>query len=175
MERHFSLMVPIHSQKGGVSMFKCKKAMGKKWFVVLAAVSLCLAWMIPSSRAEAPDKSMAKQTVDLLRAPVEKVFGKVKVKSHEKSEIYGTVVSINFHPEEMKLDPTWGEKMVGVLKIVGAENPEISSESDWGPTEVRADSLNVGEKEAASVQCVLSSELDHLAVTMMFPGGMLKR
>ena len=156
-------------------MFGCKNRGEKQWFVLLAVVSLCLFGVSQESPAGTPDNSMAKQTIDLFKTPVEKAFGPVKVKSHEKSEIYGTVVSIDFLPEEKKLDPTWGDKMVGILNALGAVDAKISSKSDWGPTEVRAESLKVGEREAASIQVVPSSELDAMALTMMFPGGMLKR
>jgi hypothetical protein len=157
-------------------MFEYKNVKIKLLFVFLAVVSLCLVGTGKESPAETSGKSIADQTIERLKTPLEKELGDIKVgMKYEKREIFGTVVGFDCWLEKGKLDSTWGEKVVRVLNTLGATGAQISARSDSGPTEVRAESLKVGEKEATSVQCVPSSDGYSLGWSLMFPSGLLKK
>jgi|GEM_PF-5556453 len=111
--------------------------------------------------ATEPDETtLAEDTMKTLEGPLTKEFerpmtGKLGYEGHQ-SLIH--VIAIDYPLEPGELDAGWGEKVVRALKAAGATDAAISSKSDWGPTEVTAKSLPVGEMKAVSVQFVISQE-----------------
>jgi len=155
-------------------MFESKNVEFKISLVVIVAVSFLLVSTWKESLAQAESEGIADQTIGLMEAPLKQELGPGQIESkYEKSEIYGTVVAFDFCLQAGVLDSTWGAKAVRVLNELGATDAKITATSDVGPTEVRAESLQVGEMKAMSVQCVPSSEGDCIGWSIMFPGGML--
>jgi len=112
-------------------------------------------------RATEPDEAtLAEDTMKTLEEPLTKEFGRPMTGTlgYEGHQSVMHVIAIDYQLEPGELDAGWAEKVVRALEAAGATAAAISSKSDWGPTEVRAESLPVGEMKAVSVQFVISQE-----------------
>jgi len=122
-------------------------------------------------RATEPDETtLAEDTMKTLEGPLTKEFGRPMTGKlgYEGHQSVVHVIAIDYQLKPGELDAGWGEKVVRALEAVGAADAAISSKSDWGPTEVRAESLPVGERKSASVQFVISQEDNVISCSMGF-------
>jgi hypothetical protein len=109
------------------------------------------------------------QIKNLLKNELEKEFGPLNDKIiHDKTEIYGRVIGIDFVlPDGKRLDDTWGAKVGEALSRLGITGV---NEGD----EVRADGQEIAGKMASSMQFTTArgyEDPDVIGFVAMFSGN----
>jgi hypothetical protein len=140
-------------------------------FLSILIVMLSLA-MIPVVIATEPDEStLAEDTMKLLEEPLTREFGRPMpgVIVYEKHQSIVHVIGIDYQLEPGELDPSWGEKVVRALKAAGASNAKITMHSSWGPVEVQAENVSVGDKKAVTIQFTVMEDDNLIICSTGFP------
>jgi len=122
--------------------------------------------MIQVAKATEPDEStLAEDAMKLLEEPLTREFGRPMPGEigYEGHQNIVHAVAIDYQLEPGELDPGWGEKVVRALKAAGASDAKITMHSSWGPVEVQAENVSVGDKEAVTIQFTVAED-DNLIV-----------
>ena len=125
---------------------------------------------MPSASAGNPAADdLASEINTLLKEQLEMEFGPLNDQIlSDENKIWGRVIAIDYQlPEDIRLDDSWGDKVVMALDRLG-----ITAEYDG--SEVRAEQQTIAGKEASSIQFTTARTLeepDAIGFTAMFPPG----
>ena len=123
----------------------------------------------PASMPSAAADNLASEINTLLKEQLEMEFGPLNDQIlSDENKIWGRVIAIDYQlPEDIRLDDSWGDKVVMALDRLG-----ITAEYDG--SEVRAEQQTIAGKEASSIQFTTARTLeepDAIGFTAMFPPG----